>query len=367
VLSAARGLTARGHRVTIAAEGGTLAPDAAAVGAEHWPVPLRTKADISWRVLRAARALSRRLRVAPVDVLHAHTRTAQVAGQWLARRHRLPFVTTWHGFFRPNLGRRLWPCMGDRMIAVSEAVRRHLEEVFRVPAERIRLIHNGVDVARFAEAPDPAQVAALRARCGLPPGGAVIGAIGRLASGGVKGLDLVLAAAAQVRRQRPDLHVLLVGEGPRRAFLEAEAGRQGLREVVHMPGTVQDVRVPLALMDVFVFASRWNEGFGLSLLEAMAAGRPVIASRTGAIPEIVEDGREGLLVPVEDPAAIAAAITRLLGDAGAAAAMGARGRRRVAEAFDEARAAEALEAVYLEVISLHAVARGSGFVNRCSS
>ena len=153
-LSLSREFIRRGHRIAIASGGGTMASDAAAAGMELWSVPLHTSAEFSPSVWRAGQRLAGRLRDRPVDVIHAHNRVAQVVAARLSQHLGIPYVTTWHGFFRPNLGRWLWPCTGDRTIAISEPVRRHLREVFRVPEERIRLIPNGVDAARFASLPD---------------------------------------------------------------------------------------------------------------------------------------------------------------------------------------------------------------------
>jgi glycosyltransferase involved in cell wall biosynthesis len=196
--------------------------------------------------------------------------------------------------------------------------------------------------------PEAEAVRRYRQRHGLPAGRTVVGSIGRLAGGGVKGFDLLLEAARRLRPAVPDLHVLIVGEGPRRAFLQAQVRRLGLGGLVHLVGAEADIRLPLAAMDVFVFPVRWQEGFGLSLIEAMAAGRPVVASRIGAVPEIVEHGRSGWLVEPEDPAALADAIARALVDP-AAAEMGRQAQARVRTAFTLEQMVGKVEAVYREV------------------
>jgi glycosyltransferase involved in cell wall biosynthesis len=349
-VSVAQALSRRGHQVVIASGGGALEPEATAAGVAHWRVPLRTSAEFSPQVFAAARQLIRRLRREPVELLHAHTRVSQVVAARLSRALRIPYVTTWHGVFRPNLGRRLWPCTGDLTVAISRPVQQQLLTVFRVPASRIRLIPNGVDPAWFAAPPDPGLVAAYRARHRLPDGQPVIGAVGRLASGGVKGWDLLLGAAHALRQEQPNLHVLIVGDGPHRPLLERLVRDLGIAPRVHFAGAEADVRVPLAAMQVFAFPVRWQEGFGLSLIEAMAAGKPVVATRTGAVPDIVEDGRSGVLVQPEDAASLAAGIARLLNDPAAAARMGQGAQARVREAFSLDRMTDQIEAVYRELI-----------------
>ncbi len=349
VLSMSRVLARRGHSVTIASGGGSLEPQAHVAGIIHWPVPMHTSAEFSPQVFRAARQALARLRVAPVDVLHAHTRVGQVVADRLSRRTGIPYVTTWHGLFRPNLGRRLWPCTGARTIAISEPVRRHLLEDFRVPAERVRLIWNGVDVDHFAQRPTAEALVRFRAQHRMPERGPVVGGVGRLASGRVKGFDLLLEAGGLLVQRRSDLTVLIAGDGPRRLFLEEKARMFGMEQRVRFAGTVSDVRLPLGVLDVFVFSSRWPEGFGLSLIEAMAAGKPVVATRVGAVPEIIEDGRDGLLVEPEDPRALADAVMRLLDDPAAAARLGQAAQQRVRERFSLERMADEVEAVYREV------------------
>ena len=351
ILCLSRALARRGHSVTIASGGGELEPEVAAAGVPHWRVPLHTSAEFSPQVFAAARQLVRRLRREPVEVIHAHTRVAQVVAARLSRRLGIPYVTTWHGFFRPNLGRRLWPCTGARTIAISEPVRRHLVEDFHVPPERVRLIWNGVEPSEFAERPPAELLARFRAQHRLPEGGPVVGSVGRLASGRIKGFDLLLEAARLLLRRHADLRLLMVGDGPRRPFLEEQVDALGLRECARFTGSLADVRVPLALLDVFIFPVRWPEGFGLSLIEAMAAGRPVVATRAGAVPQIIEHGRHGLLVEPENPQALAEAVTTLLRDPAAAARLGQAAQQRVRERFSLERVADEVEAVYGELVN----------------
>lgn len=350
VLSLSERLIQRGHRVAIASGGGALAPRASAAGADLWPAPLHTKQEFSPQVFRAARALARRVRAEPVDVIHAHTRVGQVVAAYLSRRAKIPYVATWHGIYRRNPGRWLWPCSGHQTIAISEPVRRHLLTDFHVPVERVRLVWNGIDTDRFAQAPPPDAVARFRSEHALPSGAPVIGGIGRLASGRVKGFDLLLEAAVRVRETYPNLQVIIAGDGPRRSFLQEKIDRLGLGSCARLIGSVEDVRPALAAMDVFVFPARWPEGFGLTLVEAMAAARPVVATQIGAVPHIVEDGRYGLLVPPDRPDALAAAVVRLLRDRAGAERMGQQARQRAREAFNLDSMVDGIEAIYREAL-----------------
>ncbi len=350
VLSLSKGLREHGHEVVLASDAGELAPEADAIGLTRWTAPLHTSAEFGPWASAATRELGERLRRHPVEVMHAHTRVAQVVADRLARAARIPYVTTWHGLFRPNLGRILWPCQGERVIAISEPVRSHLVRDFQVGPERIRLIPNGVDVDYFSQAPAAAAVEAYRARWHLSRQGPVIGGVGRLASGRVKGFDLLLLATRALLPEFPTLQTVLVGDGPRASFLREKIAQLGLDGRVHLLGAAADVRLPLAIMDVFVFPSRWPEGFGLSLIEAMAAGKPVVANHVGATPDIVEHGHGGWLVPPEDPAALAEGIARMLRDPSRAAQFGQEARRRAQERFSLERMVREVEAVYHEVV-----------------
>ena len=147
-----------------------------------------------------------------------------------------------------------------------------------------------------------------------------------------------------------DIQVLIVGDGPRRPFLEDIARRLGIRNRIHFVGEVGDIRIPFALMDVFVFTSRWPEAFGLTLVEAMAIGKPVVATKTGAVPEVIRHNVEGWLVPPDDPSVMAEGIAHLLGNKPLAETFGRQGQKRVRDAFDLDRMTAEIEAVYHEVV-----------------
>jgi glycosyltransferase involved in cell wall biosynthesis len=181
------------------------------------------------------------------------------------------------------------------------------------------VIPNAVDVDAIPQA----------RRDGDPP---LVVAVGRLAEP-KDALTLVRALAAVPGRA---FGALLVGDGPDRPAVEAEVRRLGLRDVLTLTGTRDDVPALLAQADVFALSSR-SEGAPLSILEAMAAGLPVVASRVGGVPELVVDGETGLLVPPGDPAALAAALGRLVADAGLRDRLGAAGRQRAQRCFDVRR------------------------------
>ena len=345
VVQLSESLARRGHQVVVASGGGALAARCERGGLVHWEVPLATSAEFSPQVAWACRGLSRRLSASLVDVIHAHTRTAQVVAAWLSRRHRIPYVTTWHGFFRRRLSRRWWPCTGAMTIAISEPVAAHLRDVFRVPPERIRMVPHGIDAARFGQPVAPAELQRMRAQLRLPPDGPVVGTMARLVPS--KGVDQLLEAFGHVRATIPQARFVVVGDGAERARLEQHAARLGLSASVRFAGAMPDARAVLSLMDVFVFMPATEEGFGLSLLEAMASGRPIVAVRRGGGASWVLDRAQGEMLVVEpDPARIGEAVAGLLRDAGEAARLSSRARQAAASTYDFARVVEQVEDVY---------------------
>ena len=350
-LSLSQRLIERGHQVRIASGGGHLESRVEEIGAAHWRVPLNTSQEFSRQVFRSIRQISDRLNDEPVDLIHAHTRVGQVAADQISRRRKIPYVTTWHGVYKRRLGRRLYPCTGHACIAISGVVQEHLRRDFKVPPERLRLIYNGVNTAHYKAALDTALLQAYRRRWGISEGQPVVGGIGRLAAGKVKGFDLLLAAACLLKETVPNLQVLIVGDGPRCPFLEDVAERLGILDRVHFVGTVADIRIPLALMDVFVFPSRWPEAFGLTLVEAMASGKPIVAVQTGAVPEIIRDGTDGLLVDPEDISGLVRNISKMLSDRPFSEKLARQAQLRARERFDIDRMVIEMEGVYQEVIS----------------
>ncbi len=353
VLSVSRELRARGHRVIIASGGGLWEAQATAAGMEHWALPLHTSVEFSPQVFAAGRRLLARLREHPVDVLHAHTRVGQVAAERVSRALHIPYVTTWHGFFRPNLGRRLWPCTGELTIAISEPVRDHLQRVFGVPPERIRLIAHGIDPAPFEVPADSASQASLRDRLRLKPNTPVIGTVARLVAS--KRVDQLVRSLPTVRAAAPDAQLLIIGDGEARASLERLAAELGLADAVRFAGAMPETRVALSLMDVFVFLPADQEGFGLSLLEAMAGGRPIVAVRRGGGASwVLEQSGVGTLVEPGDPKALGHAVLRYLQDGELACRSAGQARAVVRERYTLARMVDQVEAVYRELCERNA-------------
>jgi len=226
----------------------------------------------------------------------------------------------------------------DCFITASDAIREMLAED-GVPAERTVTVHEGTDVERILAEP----AVNVREAFGLPPGAPVIGNIAALVAH--KGQRHLIDAAELVVREVPDARFLIFGEGELRVQLETQIRERRLESNVLLPGFRTDVLGCLKGFDLFVMSSV-SEGLGTSLLDAMACSRPIVATRVGGIPEVVEDGLTGLLMPPEDPFALAQAILRVLRDADLRRRLGEAGFARVRERFGVERMVAETAAVY---------------------
>jgi glycosyltransferase involved in cell wall biosynthesis len=290
-----------------------------------------------------------------VDLVHTHSYRPNLQGRLAAlplRENGVRIVAHYHSAHDDKRDQdgtltleRSLTAVTDRVVACSQAAGDHVADLLGVPPERLTVVHNAVDTARFAGG----DRAAARAALGVPDARPVVALVGRIDE--QKGQDDYVRAASLVRAAHPDALLLLVGSTakddvaePIRDLIRAE----GVEDVVRFTGYVDDMPGLYAAIDVLAAPSR-SEGFGLMLVEAMAAGVPIVASAAGAIPEVVGDG-PALLAPPRDPAALAAAVNRVLDDHGAARAMAAAGRER-ARAFSWERSAAKLERVYDEVLT----------------
>ncbi|MDR7545245.1 MAG: glycosyltransferase family 4 protein [Armatimonadota bacterium] len=209
-------------------------------------------------------------------------------------------------------------------------------------ARRVRCVHNGVNLKEFSpRQPRPG----LREALGVSGQGPVIASAGRFVA--YKGYAHLIEAARLLKADRPDVEWIIAGDGELRGVLEEQCRRHGLAGQVHFLGWRDDLPDVLALADIFV-SPAIGEHFGRVLIEAMAMGKPVVATASGAVPEIVADGKTGLLVPPADPTALAGALRILLADPDARRRLGEAGRTRVEAEFSLARHAEAIGAVYRE-------------------
>lgn len=313
----------------------------------------------------AFRRLLRLLREGRFDLVHAHLAYASLWGLLAGRLTGRPVVLTLH--VRPpdaplrsreGVRRRLLVAAANRwagrVLAVSGAVRDAWAAV-GLRRDRIAVVHNGVEVAPTGAGPEAG--GAVRRELGLAADTPLVVAVSVLRRG--KGLDVLLEAVPAVLAAHPGARFVVVGDGPDRRRLEERAAAAGLGEAVAWAGFRRDVPAFLGAADLFVLPSR-DDAFPTVLLEAAAGGVAVVASRAGGVPEIVEDGATGLLVPPGDPEALARAVSALLADPAARRSLGRAGRLRAEERFSTGAWLGRLEAVYGEALGRAVRLPGSG-------
>ncbi len=307
---------------------------------------LRDGSEGSFAILRN---LVRLIRKRQVAILHTHEFFMNTVGLVASRLTGVPLLATVHGRnyypdrFRRRIAYRLVGRFAERMVAVSEDVRRFLAERIGIPRIRMRVIPNGV---ALHEEPSQETVSALRRSLGLDQHSEVVGTIGSLYP--VKGHSHLIHAAFHVIRRHPRVIFLIVGRGGLRETLEAQARHLGVAHQLRFLGQREDVRELLAVCDVFVLPSL-SEGMPLSLLEAMAAGVPPVATRVGGMAEVIEDGKTGLLVPPADSNALAESIVILLEDRKLAKDIGKSAREVAASRFSLTRMVQAYQEIYREL------------------
>src|SRR5437773_5921353 len=327
VLLTVNGLRALGHRAALVRHPDGERRRRAAEGPELIPIAPRTEMDLSaaWRLSRVIR------RLAP-DVVHAHdphgvamaALALSIGGAWSTQTGRAPALVAsrrvdFH--LEGNSFSRWKHRQVDCFIAASEAIRRMLV-ADGVPAARTVTVHEGIDVDHVRAAP-PVNV---HEAFWLPHHAPVVGNVAALVPH--KGQRHLVEAAHLVVREMPDVRFVILGEGELRDHLERQVREHHLEKHVLLPGFRTDVLGCIKGFDLFAMSSV-TEGLGTSLLDAMACARPIVATRAGGIPEIVEDGISALLVPPRDHRAMAAAIVRLLKDAPLRRRLGDAGFARV--------------------------------------
>ncbi|MCL4539926.1 MAG: glycosyltransferase family 4 protein [Bacteroidetes bacterium] len=339
---------------TIAPPENNLLSSLDSLGVTLYQLGISDRPDL-YKDVRTAFRLRKVFNKARPDLLHVHGHKAALIAV-LARafqKDKVPMVISVHNYpsyHRSNVISRIAGSIALRfivrkackVIAVSDAVKRDLIKVDHLQESRIVTIHNGIDTGVIEKNGD-AEADTLREALGIMDGDIVIGTAGRLIEG--KGHVVLIDAAVKLLRDHPQVKVVIAGDGPERKCLEDRISTLKLKKSVILPGFMDDLDPFFRLVDAFVLPS-FSEAFGIVLLEAMNAGRPVVASDAGGIPEIVRDGETGLLFHAGDVDQLAAALERLLGDEGLGSKLIRNARRMVKEEFSLEKMTRETEKVY---------------------
>jgi lipopolysaccharide heptosyltransferase II len=335
----AKYLVKHGHKAVVVSNGGELVTGLEALGARHYRLPVHQKS--LWAFLRRARALRKIILDEHIDIVHARSRVPAWISYFACRHTKAAFITTCHGFYKNRLFSQVmgWSKL---VIVPSKVIARHMIENFKVAPCSIRCIPRSVDLEKFSQ-PGP------------PPGRStcVVTIIGRLTP--LKGHTFFLKAMAKVVRSVPYAKIWVAGEAPakRPAYkqeLQMLARRLGLESHVEFLGNRRDIPQVLERTDILVLSTVTPEAFGRVILEAQAAGVPVVATNVGGVVDIIDDGETGLLVFPKDTDAMAEAVVRLAKDRALAGRLVARAKIKLQNNFTVDHMASKTVEVYEELL-----------------
>ena len=339
-LDLAKYLVKAGHKAVVVSAGGELLKELEASGAIHYTLPVHKKSFLS--ILKMVPRLAQIIKKENIDIVHARSRVPAWVAYLACRKTNAVFITTCHGYYKNHPFSRPmgW---GKRVIALSNVVARHMIEDLGVPHERVKLVPRSVDLEKF-KFTNPKEKRKQDFNVGI---------IGRLSP--IKGHLHFIKAMAKVSRAVPRLKIWIVGDAPgsREAYkeeIQVLVRRLGLWHCTQFLGTQRDIPEILSHLDLLVLATTTHEAFGRVIIEAQAAGVPVVASEVGGVVDIIEDGKNGLLVPPADPGLMSEAVMKIFKDLDLAQKLAFAAYEKVKEKYNVELMAQNTLKVYQEAL-----------------
>ena len=350
ILNLAKEQVEAGHEVFVWGARGTCSEDFRQLGATVFDDVPRCKSELSPYLWASLPRLIRILKTQSIDMVHAHSRVTQVLVAAATLFVKVPYLSTAHMFYKRRLGRRFFPCWGKRVIAVSHVMQEGLETIFpKRELSPIVVVPNGIEVDALRAKLDQVDRMKIRESYGYRNEDLVVLSLSRLIP--VKGVHVLIEAFAVARKRVPKMKLLVSGAGdaPYEQGLKARVAELDLQKEVLFLGNESQIEKPLKAADIFVAPYLWPEAFGLSALEAMAAGLPVTGSMSGGIVELLKSGQYGLLFKEGDISALSECLVRYGEDPELRSRMGALARQRSLE-FTSRQMYERIQKVYEEVL-----------------
>jgi len=295
-----------GHDVFVWGSRGIFSEDLKRMGITVFDDVPRCKSELSPRLWAALPKLIHVFKKYSIDIAHTHTRVTQVLAAVATFFVKIPYVSTAHMFYKRRLGRRLFPCWGKTIIAISQTMRQGLIDIFGAKnLPPITVVLNGIDIGKLRSKLEKVDREEIRKSYGYRPDDIVVLSLSRLIP--VKGVHILIDAFAIVHRQVLGMRLLIAGAGDPgyTQELKNRVSELGLEDVVFFAGNETAIEKPLKAADIFIAPYLWPEAFGLSILEAMVAGLPLVGSNSGGIEELLAQGSRGLLFKREDAADLA--------------------------------------------------------------
>jgi len=337
----AKHLIKLGHKAVVVSAGGELVKELESSGAKHYCLPVHKKSFFS--MLRTVPRLVEIIKAENIDIVHARSRVPAWIAYLACRKTGRVLVTTCHGFYRkhPFSYAMGW---GKRVIVLSNVIARHMIDDFGVPHERIKLVPRSVDLEKFKYL-DPAQKRKDEFNVGI---------IGRITP--IKGHMDFIKAMHKAVRSIPRLKIWIVGDAPASKAsyldqLQVLVRRLGLWHCTEFLGIQRDIPSIMSHLDVMVLATTTQEAFGRVIIEAQAAGVPVVATKVGGVIDIIEDGKTGMLVPPKDPASLSEAVVSIYKDKASAAKLAREALAKVQMRYNVGLMIENTLSVYRDALN----------------
>ncbi|MFH1577697.1 MAG: glycosyltransferase family 4 protein [Candidatus Omnitrophota bacterium] len=339
VLNLSYGLKSQGHRVFVGSSLGWGEGFLRENGISFLRLPLKTKSIFSPRLIISYFILKRFIKKHNITIIHAQTRITQFLGLLLSRSLKIAYISTFHGFYRPHLIRKMIPCLGNLTIAISRAVGQHLIDDFNLDPGNLSVIYNSVNPEFTPRGKgDSRDYACFK-------GSPTLGIIARLSA--EKGHVLLFSAFKQLIKDYPKARLLVVGRGKKENELKSWIEKEGLKQQVIFLGNVFNLSLLFSVLDLSILPSTL-EGLGFSILEAQVNGVPVVANRIGGITEIITDRETGILVDASNPNELYKGIRLLLEDPQLRGRIINNAKQQIKEKFTLEAMTKGVEFVYKE-------------------
>ncbi len=338
-------LTKKGHKVWVASSGGKILKELEKENITHIYIPIMTKSILSPKVILSWLKLKNSLKSEKIDIIHSHTRATSSLAYLLSKSLKIKYITTVHGLYKKSVLRKIFSFPGEFTIGISKQTTKRLIDWVGLDSERVKTIPNGIDISKFTECSLTKKEA--RETLGISSDDFVIGNISRIEK--IKGQEMIINSIFHLKNRIPNLKFILIGEGRYKPELIKLVNNLELKNrVIMLPG-LEDVKPALRAMDLFCFTP-FDEPFGLVLLEAMAMKVPIIASNVSEVPEILNYGNCGIIIPPGDEKCLCDAIKEVYEEKIATEKMVAEAFERVKNNYSRDDAAQGTIKVYEDVL-----------------
>lgn len=337
-----------GHEVCVLSAGGDMEQRFKEKNFQVEVMPIRTKNEFDPKLIFALPAVIRFVKREKFDLIHAHTRVTQVLASWVSFFTKVPYISTAHGYYKPRISRRIYPAWGKRVIAISPLVADELKKSHKLGDDCIRVVQNAIDIEDIETRLSDKTPFKIRMELGIPQDAVVVGCIARLVRD--KGQEVLIKAVKLLKKDYPQIFLLIAGDGREKGRYQKLIDKLGLKNNARLIPSQTDITDIWATIDVFVHPATFREGFGLTLVEAMAARKPVIGSNIWAMNTVIRHQINGFLVEPKRPDLLAKMIAYVLANPAQVESITQNAYDLAVQLYSIDRMVSEMETVYNEVV-----------------